>query len=124
MTDGSPSERRRFTRVNFDTTASILQGGQRIPVHLIDVSLKGILIDTPEEYTLKADLPAQFEILLADETVIDMKVHLVHSSNKMLGFQCESIDIDSISHLRRLIELNMDIPNASERILEELISGT
>jgi hypothetical protein len=36
---------------------------------------------------------------------------------------CRSIDIESITHLRRLIEVNLGDPAASERELKALIAG-
>lgn len=120
MTD--PEDRRRYTRIEFDGNALVKQDLARYPVHLIDVSLKGALVETPPEYSLNVDKPVSLDINLAGDITITMKARLVHSSSKVLGFHCESIDMDSMTHLRRLIELNMEDPQASERVLEELIA--
>ena len=50
-----------------------------------------------------------------------MTVELVQQSLEQLRFSCHSIDIDSISHLRRLIELNIGDADACERELYELV---
>lgn len=115
------SERRRFTRVRFDTAVTIAQGDHAYHTHVLDISLNGVLLETPESYDLRADQPAHLSIFLSDTAEIQMQVSLAHSSNSYLGFHCENIDVDSASHLRRLIELNMDDPNASERVLEEMV---
>ncbi len=121
MSSNTLDERRRFTRIEFGASATISQGDTALPVALVDVSLNGVLVETPDEYSLKSTEPAFFKITLSEDVHIEMKVHLVHSSHHVLGFQCESIDMDSVSHLRRLIELNIDAENASERVLEELL---
>lgn len=118
----TPHERRRFTRVRFDTAATIAQHETVLHTHVLDISLNGVLLETPENYDLRADLPANISIFLSDQAEIQMQVSLVHSTNKFLGFHCESIDMESAGHLRRLIELNMDDPNAPERVLDELIT--
>lgn len=119
MTD--PADRRRYTRINFDCDAAIVQGNNRYQVHLVDVSLNGALIETPEQYEIKAGEPVDVEICLSGEISITMHSHLAHSSPDVLGFTCDSIDMDSMTHLRRLIELNMENPQASERVLDELL---
>ena len=119
MTD--PKERRRYTRIEFDGEASVSQGETRYAVHLIDVSLKGALIEPPERYEFDVQAPVTLSIQLAGDVSISMIAKMAHSGSSHLGFHCESIDMESMSHLRRLIELNLDDPHASERVLEELM---
>ncbi len=114
-------ERRRYTRIRFDTAATLAQGEVVFHTHLLDISLNGVLLETPSNYQVRADQPAHISIFLGDQAEIQMTVKLVHSSTRFLGFRCESIDMDSVGHLRRLIELNMDDPHAPERVLEELV---
>lgn len=120
MTTGS--ERRRFTRVSFDTAATLAQGDTVLHTHVLDISLNGVLLETPKDYTVRADMPANISIFLCDSAEIQMHVSLVHSTSEFLGFHCNSIDVDSAGHLRRLIELNIDDPSASERVLDEMLN--
>ncbi|MFT5082144.1 MAG: hypothetical protein ACI9Y1_000166 [Lentisphaeria bacterium] len=115
--------RRRFTRVGFDTQADISQGEATFTMRVIDISLNGVLAETPEEYALNAEQPVTICIALTEDDTIIMQARLAHSSSKLLGFQSESIDMTSIAHLRRLIELNLGDPGASERLLEELLAN-
>lgn len=114
-------ERRRFTRVNFDTNATLIQQEENTVVRVLDISLNGVLVETPQEYRINTDLPLELLLALSEEDAIRMKVVLIHSSHDILGFKCESIDMESITLLRRLIELNMGDPHASERVLDELL---
>ena len=49
-----------------------------------------------------------------------MDVWVAHEENKELGLKCKDIDVDSITHLRRLIELNLGDPDLLERELSAL----
>ena len=115
------NERRRFTRVRFDTAASIAQGTSVFHTHVLDISLNGLLVETPENYGLRADIDVNISIFLCSTVEIQMLARLVHSSNLYLGFRCHGVDMESASHLRRLIELNMHDPHAPERVLEEMM---
>lgn len=117
----SQQDRRQFTRVGFAAEIDVLQEGNSLRAELLDISLNGLLVRTPAEYHIRSDMPCTVQIKLTDESMIQMQVALVHSGHHHLGFHCTSIDMDSIIHLRRLIELNMDDPCAAERVLGELI---
>lgn len=116
-------DRRRHTRVYFDASVTIAQGGHSYLSELLDVSLNGLLAKTPSVYHLRSDIPCTANIVLSEGVCIAMQSTLVHSSAKALGFHCTSIDMDSITHLRRLIEANITDPNAPERVLSELVGN-
>ena len=116
-------ERRRFTRVSFAHDARLTQAGHSYSVELIDLSLAGALVVTPEAHKLNANSNIALTIMLEGGIDIDMMLSLAHCHENYLGFHCESIDVESMGHLRRLIELNMEEENASERVLQELISA-
>lgn len=115
-------DRRQFTRVPFSTEVFISQGDHRYQSSLVDISLNGILVAAPKLYHLRSDLPCLVNIPLCSDVNIQMQSALVHSGNNALGFHCTSIDMDSITHLRRLIEANLGDPHAPERVLSELVN--
>lgn len=49
-----------------------------------------------------------------------MEVVLTRTQPQSLGFVCRHIDLDSISHLRRLVELNLGDEQLLERELAAL----
>lgn len=115
------AERRQFSRVEFDADVYLLQEGKEYRTQLHDISLNGVLVSTPGEYHIRTDMPCTLCVVLSDQAAITMQVTLVHSSSCVLGFHCTSIDMDSIVLLRRLIEINLSEPGASERVLTELL---
>ena len=60
------------------------------------------------------------ELLLNQQTIIRMTVTVMHVHADRIGLHCEHIDIDSVTHLRRLIELNLGDPELLERELSGL----
>lgn len=118
---GISEERRQFSRIPFDADVHLIQEGKEYRAQLQDISLNGVLVTTPSNYHIRTDIPCTMNIWLSDQASIVMQVVLVHSSSSVLGFHCTSIDMDSIVHLRRLIEINLGEPGASERVLAELL---
>jgi hypothetical protein len=52
-----------------------------------------------------------------------MTVQVAHLQGQQIGVSCLSVDIDSVTHLRRLIELQLGDPRLLERDLAELSAG-
>jgi len=86
---------------------------------LIDISLKGVLISRPQHWTGKSGDEMLLEIHPPGATFgIRMETVVAHAEPDKVGLRCLSIDIDSISHLRRLMELNL----GDEEILNRELS--
>ncbi|CRM01074.1 PilZ domain-containing protein [Pseudomonas poae] len=115
------SDRRRFRRIAFDARTELQQNGQEWPVQLVDLSLKGLLIQRPTPWIGNGADPFDVDIHLDAETDVRMQVRLTHDDHGQLGFVCEHIDLDSISHLRRLIELNLGDEEELHRELAALL---
>ncbi|ATN10550.1 PilZ domain-containing protein [Pseudomonas sp. FDAARGOS_380] len=115
------SERRRFRRIAFDATAELRQNGSEWPVKLLDLSLKGLLVERPDDWKGNKALPFDVDIRLDQKTHIKMQARLTHEDPGQLGFVCKHIDLDSISHLRRFVELNLGDEQELERELGALL---
>ncbi|WP_268797949.1 PilZ domain-containing protein [Pseudomonas huanghezhanensis] len=120
MTD-SHEDRRRFKRIVFDAKTELTQGEKSWPVKLIDLSLKGLLIERPSPWLGNPDDVFTVDIHLNVDTDLQMEVRLTHDDNNRLGFVCEHIDLESVTHLRRLIELNLADQDELDRELAALI---
>lgn len=114
-------ERRHFSRIPFDAVVDVQQEDYKFKAQLIDLSLDGLLIKTPRVYRFSTDKPLDITVFLSDDDTITMKAELRHCSNTILGLKCISLDIESMTHLRQIVEMNIDAPNPSQRVLEELI---
>lgn len=118
----STGERRLFSRIPFNGTVTISSDEGRWNCRLLDISLKGVLVNHPANWSGKMDQPFQLQISLSEGTiVIVMDVITAHISEECVGFCCIHIDIDSITHLRRLLELNIADEERLNRELSALI---
>ncbi len=114
------SEQRDFSRVHFEVPATLHEGNQRWETTLLDISLHGALMQRPEGFVPKPDQSYRLDVHLNDDVTIHMDTQVAHSSDSLVGFRCEDIDVDSITHLRRLVELNLGDPGLVERELTAL----
>ncbi len=122
MSDQSTdSERRHFTRIPNDSIVNLSCAEGTIQTRLLDVSLKGALLQRPNDFSGTIGDPCELTLLLG-ETTITMQGNIVHSETDHIGFRCVHIDLDSISHLKRLVELNLGDEAALERELHELVA--
>jgi len=113
--------RRRFHRILFDSPASIKGDGTTYTCSIVDISLKGALISQPANWDEVVGDKVVLEIKLSDDGAqIIMQGEVTHVENEHIGIQCNQIDIDSISHLRRLAELNLGDAELVERELTAL----
>ncbi|MCP2224620.1 MULTISPECIES: PilZ domain-containing protein [Pseudomonas] len=116
-----PADRRRFKRIAFDARTELSQGEFIWPVKLIDLSLKGLLIEKPEPWLGNPNWHFLVDIHLNEDVEIKMDVMLTHDDHGQLGFVCKHISLESIERLRRLIEFNVGDPKELERELGALI---
>jgi hypothetical protein len=115
------TDNRRFTRIVFSTPVMLTCKQEQWKTELIDVSFKGALVKKPDIFPSNETQPFTLSFRLANTEIdINMQVHRVHERDNCIGFTCDSIDIDSASHLRRLIELNVGNAELLNRDLEQL----
>lgn len=118
--DATPEDQRRFTRIPFDADAVLTRHGQEWPCTLIDLSLKGALIERPESWDGAAGDDCTLQLVLGEGVQIRMDVEVAHVEEGQVGLSCSDIDLDSITHLRRLVELNLGDAALLERELMAL----
>ncbi|MCO7225721.1 PilZ domain-containing protein [Pleionea sp. CnH1-48] len=116
------TERRLFHRVPFDHSATLTQNGTSYPCQLKDISLKGALVSFPSETEFEAESEASLTFFLGhDRHKINMASKIVHQEEGSVGLYCVHIDVESISLLRRTIELNTGDSTLLNRELATLI---
>lgn len=111
-------DRRQFTRILFSISAEIEVEDKTYPVSIHDISLNGALVTAIDsKHSLKGKIGLLHFLLSDNESEVTMNITIVHEEENETGLQCNAIDIDSVTHLRRLIELNL---GDSEQINKEL----
>ena len=116
--------RRQFSRIHFHTEAHLFLPDGDLLVKLIDLSLKGALIRPQVGQLIQLGSHGTLKIRLdAAETVIRMEATVVHQQDSLYGLACREIDLDSVTHLRRLVALNVGDEALLERELVLLTSA-
>lgn len=113
--------RRIFTRILFSMNATLEVEQQKYSVNILDISLNGALVTAPIKESSLMDKTGLLHFDLADgEAIVEMHVTVVHEEHDEIGLQCNSLDIDSVTHLRRLVELNLGDESQLTKELSQL----
>jgi hypothetical protein len=100
--------RRQFTRILCSIPAELAIEQQVFNVTIHDISLKGVLLFVDTKGLFLEKKLGLLSVKLDDfGAKIIMKVTVAHQKGNKIGLQCNGIDIESVSLLRRLIELNL-----------------
>lgn len=108
-------DKRHFHRIFYNTTVTLSSDTSTFNCQLIDISLKGCLVRFDAPWTESLEEIYNLHLQLSPDTSIVMQLSPAHIVDDTVGFKCEHIDIDSISQLRRLVELNLGDSNLLER---------
>ena len=120
VTEQEEKQQRKFSRIPFDVSVTLSADRQSWETELVDLSLHGALIKTPADFVSDTEQIYQLAIHLEGGPDIRMEATVAHQEHEELGLQCKDIDVDSITHLRRLVELNLGDPELLERELSAL----
>lgn len=121
----SHKEQRHFTRIPFDAEVRITdpQDGSTYSAQLLDISLKGALTTQPNAFAAEISKIYQLELSLTasgSDIKLQMEASIVHMEDGRIGFQYQNMDLDTATHLHRLVELNLGDEKLMERELAEL----
>lgn len=117
-------DRRYFSRIPFAADAHVVtaEGDMYLNCRVIDVSLNGLLMQRPLDWTASLGDRVMIDLLLDEaQIVIKMQAEVAHMDSASIGFHCQLIDLDSITHLKRLVELNLADEGLLHRELSALI---
>lgn len=114
-------DRRQFWRASFHSGVQLVLHGEVTDADLYDISLKGALVNLPDGWPGKSGDHCQLRLKLASDATIGMSTTITHIAGRRVGLRCDSIDLDSVSHLRRLVELNAGDPALLDRELAALL---
>lgn len=110
--------KRKFTRVNFVSHAHIVVNGESYEGEVLDLSIRGVLLEFEEMPPVKTEETIMLNILFdASGLKLSTKAQAARIDGSRIGFKFMSIDIDTMTHLRRIIELNCGDP---DKVADEL----
>lgn len=98
----------------------IYSGSAMWSTGLIDVSLRGMLVLKPADWSGEIGSLFRLDMKIESGPIIAMSTRLVRVGGSELAFACQKLDLDSFSALKRLIELNLGNTEALYRELSTL----
>jgi hypothetical protein len=118
----SHPERRSSSHISFHRPARLMVGSEQGDVEVLDVSLRGALVQTPPGLEAPEGARCTLRIRLeAGQAAIQLQGQVAHRWGGRLGVRCTSIDLESIRHLRRVVELNLGEESLLHRELASLL---
>ena len=115
---------RHYARIPFAADVLLQMQSQTIAVQLVDIALKGALVQTETAHTLQLHEKCRLLLPLADDGEgLVMAGRIAHLDDHHVGIECLDIDVTSLTRLRRLIELNTGDSALMDRELSLLFSA-
>lgn len=115
---------RQFSRIPFKAEAHLIaqKGEMHMNCQVMDISLNGLLVLHPIGWLGVIGDRYQVDLLLdGAKVVIKMQTAVAHIDPQRVGLHCESIDVESLGHLKRLVELNLGSQTILHRELATLL---
>lgn len=116
------ADRRHFLRSIFHAPVRLRLGGRDSQAYLHDISLRGALVEVSASWGGRVGEACELQLQLASDVGIVMETRVAHIAGRHVGLHCEHIDLDSMTHLRQLVEHNADDPALLERDLATLVA--
>jgi hypothetical protein len=110
-------DNRHFHRVLYAAEAVLMCEEKTWNCEIIDLSLKGCLLRFELPWEENMEKLYTLILNLSEQAEIKMELTPAHIVDNKVGFKCEHIDLDSITELRRLVELNLGNSSLLERDL-------
>lgn len=121
------AERRRFSRIIFSGDCSLseeIAGETEIyETELVDISLNGALVHRPENWHDSLETLVNLNLTLTgSDIILEINGVVCHQEDGLLGIKFLTLSLESISHLKRLIQLNLANNELMHREMSQLIN--
>lgn len=114
-------ERRRFSRIVYQAKAVLTQDSTEVNALVCDLSLHGVLATSEQFGLLDSDKQVNVTFSLPDTDItLQLVANIVGLHNNVIRLSIDHIDIESIGHLKRLVELNVGDDDLLHRDIEHL----
>lgn len=114
-------DHRSFWRAPFHAVVQLADATGTWEGELLDISLKGALLNMSVDWPGVLGAKCQLRLDLGQGVTIVMRATVAHLEGTKMGLRCDNLSLDSITHLRRLVELNSGDPKLLERELPALL---
>lgn len=117
------AQTRRFTRIAFHRPAVLDLRVVRADCEVLDISLKGALVEVGPGVRLTAGDTCSLVVRLdAGDAFIRMDGEVAHVNGQRVGVKADEMELESVEHLRRLVEVNLGDEEVLHRELAALVA--
>ena len=113
-------ERRKYTRIPFSAEILMQSGNEEWTCNVLDISLNGMLVEPPTNININPNNPCAMALFLSDDVIINARVRIRHTAANSWGLEYIHIDVESLQHLRHLLESNLHDADLIHRELAQL----
>jgi hypothetical protein len=122
MVNDPTQKRRLYTRIPFEAGVVLNTFPGKHECQLVDISLRGALVERHLPWNESIGDPCSIFVKLAGGgATIHMAGEVAHLEAGRLGMRCTEIDLESITNLRRLVELNLGDEAALNREISAMV---
>jgi hypothetical protein len=115
---------RHFRRIPFEAEVTVSVGEEVWTGELLDVAMKGAMIGTSFPLPLTLGTKCDLCITLPGSPIaLDFQAELLHMEDSHYGFKFISENLETLTHLRKLIELNTGDAEATRSELTAWLSN-
>ncbi len=115
---------RRFRRIPFEAEVTLTVDQDVWSGELLDVAMKGAMVGTDTPLPLTLGSKCSLRISLSGSPIsLDFQAELIHREDSRYGFKFISEDLETLTHLRKLIELNTGDAEATRSELSAWLSN-
>ena len=98
---------RRFRRIPFESDVQISTAPESWTCDLLDIAMKGALVGAAAPLPLSLGQTCNLCITLpGSDLTLEFQAEMVHQEDRHYGFKFISENLETLIHLRKLIELN------------------
>ena len=115
---------RRYQRVPFQAETVVRGPKDHWNCTLLNIALRGVLLQS-KDMVLDPGTRCQITITLPASAIdLQFDAELVHHEEQCFGFKFTQVDLQSLTHLRKLIELNTgDADSVRDELMAWLENG-
>jgi hypothetical protein len=115
-------EKRRFSRIKVSEKSIITRNNQSVEADLLDISLKGAMIRTEKPLDCgQGNRWSLIHRLSGSDIVMQFTAEVVHVRGDVVGVKFVETDLDTMIHLRNLLEARTMDPEQVRNELDFLI---
>ena len=114
MSDQNLPEKRVGERVNFETKIILETADKKICAigSSRDLSMKGAFVKTDEIFQIGVDCNMTVTLTgSTDDVTLHMKGTIVRKETSGVAIHFNSVDLDSYTHLKKLVQFNAEFPD-------------